>query len=140
INAWVEGEPCTQAALALASTAAGEALSQRQVGIYFTKWSQAGLCETQTTANGRPGAAYVFNWSRLSLDTATLRDAVESVLVGADGQPVMTEHARKVRTGLRCALGVKEIGTDDALLAACSEVGAGELHELPHHVHALVLE
>ncbi|MHB1168749.1 MAG: hypothetical protein ACYC28_05645 [Longimicrobiales bacterium] len=140
INAWVEGEPCTQAALALASTAAGEALSQRQVGIYFTKWSQAGLCDTQTTANGRPGAAYVFNWSLLNLDVATLRDAVASVLVGPDGQPAMTEHARKVRTGLRCALGVKEIGADDALLAACSEVSAHELHALPHRVHARVLE
>lgn len=140
IRAWVEGEPCTQAALALASTAVGESLSQRQVGIYFTKWSQAGLCETQTTANGRPGAAYIFNWSCLQLDTATLRDAVAAVLVGPDGKPVMSDHARKVRTGLRCALGVQEIGTDDALLAACSEVGARELHALPQRVHARVLE
>lgn len=140
IRAWVEGEPCTQAALALASTAAGEALSQRQVGIYFTRWSEAGLCQTQAASNGRPGAAYVFNWSRLNLVTATLRDAVEPVLVGADGQPLMSEHARKVRTGLRCALGVQELGTDEALLAACSEIGAGELHALPERVHARVLE
>ena len=140
IRAWVEGEPCTQAALANASAAAGEALTPRQVGIYFTKWSQAGLCDTQTTLNGRPGAAFIFNWHRTDLDATTLRDAVQPILMGADGQPAMTDHARKVRTGLRCALGVKEIGTDGALLAACATIGVRELHALPQRVHARVLD
>lgn len=140
IRAWTDRRPCTQAALAIACTAAGEDLTQRQVGIYFTRWAERGLCETQVASNGRQGAAFIFNWTGDDIDAMTLRDLAEPVLVQADGAPCMDEYARKVRTALRYALGVDEIGTDAALLEACADVGARELHELPQRAYEEALE
>jgi hypothetical protein len=140
IRAWTDGSPCTQAALAKACTAAGEPVTQPQVGIYFTKWSKAGICETQTTVRGRPGAAYIFNWTGAPVDSVNLSDVARQLLVDPDGNLNLAEHARKVRTGLRYALGVSETGTDQALLTECANVSARELHALPGRVFEAALE
>lgn len=133
LDAWVTGASCSQRALAaaVARQAPACAMSQRQVGIWFTKWAAQGLTEEQRTAHGHDGAAYVFNFTGRPVDAVTLRDLVEPVLTEPTGAQKMDDVARKLRTALRIALGIDEERSDDRLLRACAAVGARDLHRLP---------
>lgn len=139
IDAFVKGQRPTQGRLADAVRRAGVACTQRQVGIYFTKWGESGVCETQVGVNGRPGSAYVFNWSRRWVDDVTLRDLVAPVLISGD-ESDESSYPMKLRSALRAGLAVREFNSDTALLAACIEVGTREFYELPGRVYEAALQ
>ena len=136
---FIKGQRPTQRHLAELVRRAGIECTQRQVGIYFTKWSEAGLCETQRAGNGHSGAAYIFNFSGRPYDTVTLRHIVEPVLVAAD-QSDDGGFAMKLRSALRLALGVDEYNADGRLLLQCEEVTPAQFYELPERAYAAALQ
>lgn len=138
-EAFIKGRRPTHRLLAEIVRRAGVECTQRQVGIYFTKWSEAGLCETQRAGNGHTGAAYIFNFSGRPHDTVTLRHIVEPVLVAAD-QGDTAAFAMKLRSALRIALGVDEYNSDARLLRQCEEVGPAQFYELPDRAYAAALQ
>ena len=138
IEAFVKGLHPTQGNLADMVRRHGAECTQRQVGIYFTKWSAAGVCETQKASNGHTGAAYIFNWSGRTPELATLRELVEPVLAGKSGED-SEAYAMKVRSALRLALGVTEYNTDTTLLHACANVDARQFYALPDRAYEAAL-
>ena len=141
IDAWTKGTSATQHALAQAVTHLGAkakapfSVSQRQVGIYFTKWAEAGITTDQVGSNGHAGAAYAFNWTGRLLGSCSLLDAARPALVHENGVPRRDPDGNKLRTALRMALGVEEHGRDRDLLEACATVPATELHALPQRAY-----
>jgi hypothetical protein len=140
ITAWVEGRPCTQRHLAAAATLAGHEISQRQVGLWFEKWGKQGIAQTQIGSNGRPGAAYLFNWTGRSVEEVTLREIVLPVLLDAEGNQLQDEDSKKLRSALRTGLGIGERGGDDLLLEACARVSGRELHGVAESAYTAALE
>jgi hypothetical protein len=127
--------------------ARGVKMSQPTVGNHFTRWSRDGVCESQPGVNGRPGAAWLFNWTGRPASEFTLRDLVEPALTEiihqggrTTARPDQDRDAMKLRSGLRLFLGVDERGTDRALLKACEAVGVEELYDLPDLLYARALE
>lgn len=139
VEAFIKAQRPTQRHLAELVRRAGVECTQRQVGIYFTKWSEAGECETQKARSGHDGAAYIFNFTGRPCDAISLRDIVEPALQGGEkGED--GGFAMKLRSALRLALVVDEHNSDARLLRRCGDVPPAEFHGLPDRAYAAALE
>lgn len=128
VNRFTAGKALTTADVVRACAAI-----KGDVPTYFNNLVRNGSLEMQATGNGNGKSPWVFNWSRLSRDEATLRDALTSYL--EDGE---VEHSEKqhVRSALRVLFSLRKRCSDRIVLVAAEKIGAEHVISVPEKMRA----